>query len=66
MKNSKVLFIIASGPQEIERARQGLRIARNMAREKLATVKILFVGPGVYLLDPANPHYRLVQDYLKA
>ncbi|MEM2872294.1 MAG: DsrE family protein [Candidatus Caldarchaeum sp.] len=66
MKDLKVLFIIVSGPEEVERARQGLRIARNMAREKMAEVKMLFIGPGVYLLDPQNPHYKMVKDYLTA
>jgi len=62
----KVLFIILSGPDEIEKARQGLRIARNMARERMAEVRMLFLGPGVHLLDPHNPHYKMVKDYLTA
>ncbi|MEM1943470.1 MAG: DsrE family protein [Candidatus Caldarchaeum sp.] len=62
----KFLFIIVSGPEEVEKARQGLRIARNMAREKMAEVRMLFIGPGVHLLDPQNPHYKMVKDYLTA
>jgi len=61
----KLLFIILSGPEDIERARQGLRIARNIIREKLAkSLRLLFVGPGVRLLDPDNPHYDLVKNFL--
>ncbi|MEM1946883.1 MAG: DsrE family protein [Candidatus Caldarchaeum sp.] len=67
MNDSKILFIIVSGPDEVEKARQGLRIARNIAREKLAKeVRVLFLGPGIYLLDPSNKHYKLVSDYLTA
>ncbi|MEM2236961.1 MAG: DsrE family protein [Candidatus Caldarchaeum sp.] len=67
MNGSKILFIIVSGPAEIEKARQGLRIARNIVREKLAQeVRVLFVGPGAHLLDPSNTHYKLVCDYLTA
>lgn len=65
MNQPKILFIIVSGPDEIEKARQGLRIARNIVREKLAKeVRVLFLGPGTRLLDPSNKHYKLVSDYL--
>jgi len=63
----RVLFVILSGPSEVEKARQALRIARNIAKEKFADdVRMLFVGPGTALLDPSNPHYPLVEHYLKA
>jgi hypothetical protein len=63
----RVLFVVLSGPSEVEKARQALRIARNMAKEKFVDdVRMLFVGPGTTLLDPSNPHYSLVENYLKA
>ncbi len=65
MDKYRILFVIVSGPEEFEKARQALRIARNIAREKFAEdVRILFVGPGVRLLAPSNSHYKLVNDYL--
>lgn len=64
MKKPGVLFIIVSGPEEIEKARQGLRIARNIAREKFVDeIRMLFLGPGARLLDPENPHYDIVRKY---
>lgn len=64
MSSSRVLFIILSGPDDIEKARQGLRIARNLAKEKhVAEITVLFLGPGAMLLDPSNPHYNLVKHY---
>ncbi|MEM4573583.1 MAG: DsrE family protein [Candidatus Caldarchaeum sp.] len=64
MTKPGVLFIILSGPEEIEKARQGLRIARNMAREKIVNeIRMLFLGPGARLLDPDNIHYDLVRKY---
>ena len=67
MMGGKVLFVILSGPNEVEKARQALRIARNMAREKIVEdVRILFLGPGATLLDPSNPHYSLIENFLRA
>ncbi len=65
MGGYKILFVVVSGPEEFEKARQALRIARNIARKKFAEdVRILFVGPGVRLLAPSNSYYKLVDDYL--
>jgi hypothetical protein len=61
----RVLFVVLSGPSEVEKARQALRIARNMAKF-VDDVRMLFVGPGTTLLDPSNPHYSLIENYLKA
>ncbi|BAJ51212.1 hypothetical protein CSUB_C1361 [Candidatus Caldarchaeum subterraneum] len=64
MTQTRILFVILSGPNDFEKARQGLRIARNIAKEKIATeVKLLFVGPGTTLLDPDNQHYDIVKHY---
>ncbi|MDW8084402.1 MAG: DsrE family protein [Candidatus Caldarchaeum sp.] len=64
MNDSRLLFVIISGPDQFEKARQALRIARNTAKERHAKeVRILFLGPGAKLLDPDNPHYDLVRKY---
>lgn len=64
MSETRLLFVILSGPDEIEKARQGLRVARNAAKEgHVGEVRMLFLGPGASLLDPDNPHYELVKKY---
>ncbi|MEM4417848.1 MAG: DsrE family protein [Nitrososphaerota archaeon] len=62
-----ILFVIVSGPNEFEKARQGLRAARNLKRGRLVEdVRVFFVGPGVLLLDRENENYGLVEEFLQA
>ncbi|MEM3097057.1 MAG: DsrE family protein, partial [Nitrososphaerota archaeon] len=61
-----LLVVIISGPAEFEKARQGLRAARNLKRGKmLDTVRVFLVGPGVLLLDRENIIYSSVEEWLK-
>ena len=62
----KLLIIIVSGWDSFERARQGLRIARNLMRGRMVDeLSILFVGPGVSLLDTTAENYKTVESFLK-
>jgi len=62
-----ILIVILSGPGEFERARQGLRMARNLKRGRMVDhVRVFFLGPGVQLLDRDNPVYTMVEQFLKS
>jgi hypothetical protein len=62
-----ILIVIVSGPNEFEKARQGLRAARNLKKGRMVeNVRVFFVGPGVSLLDRENKNYGLVEEFLKA
>lgn len=62
----KLLVVITSGWDSFERARQGLRIARNLVKGRMVDeVGILFVGPGVTLLDTSAENYGVVKRFLK-
>ncbi len=62
-----ILLVILSGPGEFERARQGLRVARNLKRGRMVDhVRVFFLGPGVQLLDRDNPIYPMVESFLKS
>ncbi|MDJ0269990.1 MAG: DsrE family protein [Aigarchaeota archaeon] len=62
----KLLIIILSDHENYERARQGLRVARKIKRgNMLSEVKILFLGPGVKLLDKTDARYSNVEHFLK-
>ena len=62
----KFLAIILSGWDGLERARQGLRVVRNLKRANmLSEVSILFLGEGVKLLDSKAENYPFVEKYLK-
>ena len=61
-----ILAIILSGWEEMERARQGLRVARNIKRgNMLSSVSILFLGEGVKLLDRKAENYPFIEKYLR-
>lgn len=62
----KILIVIISGWDSFEKARQGLRIARNMMRGKmLEELSMLFLGPGVTLLDTTAENYAIVERFLR-
>ena len=62
----KLLVIIVSGWEDFEKARQGLRVARNLARGGMVDgLGMLFLGPGVNLLDRTAENYSVVESFLK-
>ncbi len=60
--SGKLLFLITSGPEEINKIRWGLRMALNIHNhpygEKLIDeVKVLLFCGGAQIVDPQTPHY---------
>lgn len=61
-----LLVVILSGPTDFERARQGLRAARNLKRgNMLDVVRVFLLGPGVQLLDRESSIYPTMEEWLK-
>ncbi len=60
------MVIILAGNSDLDRARQGLALAKN-AKELgfMADVRVLFFGPGVQLLDPGDMNYSQLESSLK-
>jgi hypothetical protein len=66
----KILFMIISGPEEVNRARWGLRMAYNTFThpygEKLIDeVRVLLFCEGVKLVDPTAKYYLEVKQRLQ-
>jgi hypothetical protein len=67
--SGKLLFVITSGPEEINKIRWGLRMALNIHThpygEKLIDeVKVLLFCGGVQIVDPKTPHYMELKTKL--
>ena len=64
--SGKLLVIVMSGWDYFERARQGLRVARNLVRGRMVDeLGVLFLGPGVLLLDITAKDYGTVERFLR-
>ncbi len=62
----KALVIVLAGKNDVDRAQQGLVYAKSARNLKLLShLKVLFLGPGVQLLDPDKEHYSWVEPLLK-
>ena len=63
----KILFVIISGPESINKARWGLRMALNTfthpyGEKIIDEVRVLLFCDGVKLVDPSNRHYSEIQE----
>ena len=61
--NGKLLVVITSGPEDVNKVSWGLRMALNVHThpygEKLVDeVKVLLFCGGVQIVDPSTPHYE--------
>jgi hypothetical protein len=61
--SGKLLFIISSGPKNINKIRWGLRMAFNIfthpyGEKILDDVRVLLFCDGVKIVDPNNRHYK--------
>ncbi len=64
--SDKLLVIILAGNNDLDRARQGLALAKNARkRDLMADVQVLFFGPGVQMLDPGDSNYSQLETNLK-
>jgi hypothetical protein len=66
----KLLFVITSGPEEVNKVSWGLRMALNVHThpygEKLIDeVRVLLFCGGVQIVDPDTPHYEELSKRLK-
>lgn len=67
--SGKLLFVILSGPEEVNKVSWGLRMALNTythpyGERKLDDVKVLLFCSGVSIVDPSNPHYGEFREKL--
>ncbi len=59
-------MIILAGNSDLDRARQGLALAKNARKLGFVSdVRVLFFGPGVQLLDPEDMNYPQLESSLK-
>ena len=66
----KILFVITSGPEEVNKVSWGLRMALNVHThpygEKLVEeVRVLLFCGGVQIVDPSTPHYEELSKRLR-
>jgi hypothetical protein len=66
----KILFVITSGPEEVNKVSWGLRMALNVHShpygEKLVDeVKVLLFCGGVQIVDPSTPYYEELSKRLR-
>ncbi len=59
----KILFIITSGPEEVNKVSWGLRMALNVhthpyGERLIDEVKVLLFCGGVQIVDPSMPHHE--------
>lgn len=69
--SGKLLIVILSGPEEVNKIRWGLRMALNTythpyGEKILDDVKALLFCGGVSIVDPGNPHYGEFRERLLA
>ena len=65
--SGKILFTIISGPNNINKARWGLRMALNTfthpyGEKIIDEVRVLLFCDGVKLIDPSSKHYTEVKE----
>ena len=67
--SGKLLFVILSGPEDVNKVRWGLRMALNTYKhpygeKQLDDVKVLLFCGGVSIVDTSNPHYSEFREKL--
>ena len=66
----KILFVIISGPENINKARWGLRMAHNTfthpyGERIIDEVRVLLFCDGVKLVDPSNRHHSKIKERIE-